>query len=171
MRVMSNSDYRLFRSLASLKQESLRKNLISIMKRKYDKIHITKDFIYAIGDIPVTLVAHMDTVFPSPPGNIYYDKEAGVMWSPDGLGADDRAGVFAILKIIQAGYKPSVIFTTDEEKGALGADMLSILFPEPVTETKYVIQLDRRGTSDCVFYECENDEKLFPFRQNTRWRF
>ena len=61
----------------------------------------TKDFLVAKGSIPVALVAHVDTVFTSPPKEeeIFYDSEKNVMWSEVGLGADDRAGVFSILKI------------------------------------------------------------------------
>lgn len=52
------------------------------------------------------------------------------MWSPQLLGSDDRAGVYAIIQIIEAGYKPHVIFTTDEEIGAVGAQKLIEDFPE-----------------------------------------
>ena len=104
-------------------------------------------------------MAHVDTVFPEPPEDIYYDREKGVMWSPQGLGADDRAGVFAILKIIQSGLRPTIIFTTDEEVGGLGAAQLVKDFPEcPIPGLKYLIQLDRRGTNDCVFYDCYNED-------------
>ena len=41
--------------------------------------------------------------------------QKNVMISPDGLGADDRAGVFMIMNIVKAGFRPHVIFTTDEE--------------------------------------------------------
>jgi hypothetical protein len=77
------------------------------------------------------------------------------MWSPDGLGADDRAGVFSIIEIINSGLRPHIIFTTDEEKGCIGANALGRV-PCPFKELKYIIQLDRRGANDCVFYDCFN---------------
>jgi hypothetical protein len=80
------------------------------------------------------------------------------MWSPQGLGADDRAGVYSIVQIIKSGYRPTIIFTTDEEKGCLGALELVKDIPEAPTELKYIIQLDRRGSNDCVFYDCINEE-------------
>lgn len=159
MRCLTDKDYKLFQSLAVLTQDSLRKTMADYVKKKYgeDKVLVRKEFIYAVGDIPIALVAHMDTVFKTQPQNIFYDKDKCVMWSPEGLGADDRAGVFAIIKILQAGLKPTVIFTTDEEIGAVGAEKLVAEVPEPYTELKYIIQLDRRGSNDCVFYDCDNE--------------
>lgn len=157
MRVLSNEDYKLFEQLVSLTQKELHKSMSKYLKSKYSQVKITKDYIVAVGDIPIALVAHMDTVYKTPVKNLYYDTKKGIMWSPDGLGADDRAGVFAILKIIQSGLRPSVIFTTDEEKGGIGA---AVLAEEdcPIPNLKYLIQLDRRGVNDCVFYDCYNPE-------------
>jgi hypothetical protein len=103
-------------------------------------------------------VAHADTVFKKPPQRIFYDKQKNVMWSPEGLGADDRAGVFAIIQIIKSGLRPTVIITTDEEKGGIGASALVRNMPKPPTDLKYIIQLDRQGSMDCVFYDCLNKE-------------
>lgn len=99
----------------------------------------------------------MDTVFKLPPEDIFFDPKKNVLWSPDGLGADDRAGVFAIVQIIRSGLRPHIIFTTDEEKGGMGAAELAKQ-ECPFKELKYIIELDRRGSNDCVFYDCENYE-------------
>lgn len=157
MRVLSNQDYRLFERLVSLTQKGLHQAMAQYLKEKYEKVIITKDYIVAIGDIPIALVAHMDTVFKNPVADLYYDQRKGVLWSPQGLGADDRAGIFAILKIIQSGLRPAIIFTTDEEKGGLGATALGSR-DCPIPNLKYMIQLDRHGTNDCVFYECFNED-------------
>ena len=150
MRVLSDSDYKLFERLVSLSQKELKKAMSQYLKAKYDNVIFTKDYLVAIGDIPVALVAHLDTVYRTPVSNLYYDQRKGVLWSPDGLGADDRAGIFAVLKILQDGYRPSVIFTTDEEKGGVGASALA-MNPCPIPNLKYMIELDRRGSNDCVF--------------------
>ena len=111
----------------------------------------------AEGDIPIGLVAHMDTVFPIPADEVFYDREKNVMWSPEGLGADDRAGVFIILQIIRKGLRPHIILTTDEEIGCVGASAVIEDYPNhPFKELNYLIQLDRRGSNDCVFYDCDN---------------
>lgn len=153
MRVLSEKDYRLFERLVSLSQKEMHKAMAQYLKSKYNKVIVKKDYIVAIGDIPIALVAHMDTVFKTPVSDLYYDQRKGVLWSPEGLGADDRAGIFAILKVLQDGLKPSVIFTTDEELGGVGAAALA-QETCPIPGLKYMIQLDRRGTNDCVFYDC-----------------
>lgn len=139
-------------------QEGLRKSLANILKKHYSNVIATKEYIIAEGTIPIALVAHLDTVFAYGKRQIYYDQEQQVIWSPNGLGADDRAGVFAILRIIQDGYRPTVIFTTDEELGCLGADQLVLDYPEIPWPINYIIELDRQGANDCVFYNCRNDE-------------
>lgn len=159
MKKFSNNDLVLFEQLCKLNQAILWKTVNKFLKSNYNKVVCTKDYIYAEGTIPIALVAHLDTVFITPPTDIYYDINKGVLWSPQGLGADDRAGVFAILKIIKAGFKPHIIFTTDEERGGLGATQLTIMERvSPFKELKYIIELDRRGSNDCVFYDCANDE-------------
>ncbi len=153
MRVLSNSDYSLFERLVSLSQKEMHKAMAQYLKAKYDNVIFTKDYLVAIGDIPIALIAHMDTVFKTPVSNLYYDQRKGVLWSPEGLGADDRAGIFAILKILQDGLKPCIILTTDEEQGGLGALTLA-MEKCPIKDLKYMIELDRRGSNDCVFYDC-----------------
>ena len=155
MRVLQEKDYRLFEKLVSLSEKEMVRAMTQLIKSKYDKVIATKDYIIAIGDIPIALVAHMDTVFKFPVSDLYYDQRKGVLWSPEGLGADDRAGIFAIIKILQDGLRPSVILTTGEEDGGVGACAICDKYPEcPIPGLKYMIQLDRRGTNDCVFYDC-----------------
>ena len=156
MERLNRNEFKLFESLVSLTQNSMRRALYSYLKKRYKKVIVAPEYLYAVGEIPIALVAHMDTVFSSPPEDIYYDERKGVCWSPDGLGADDRAGIFAILTILKHGYRPSIIFTTDEEIGAVGASQLVEDIKTPESELKYIIQLDRRGTNDCVFYDCNN---------------
>lgn len=157
MRIMEKSDYQIFERLVSLSQKEMHKAMSKYLRAKYSQVKVTKDYIVAIGDIPIGLVAHMDTVFKTPVKNLYYDQSKGILWSPEGLGADDRAGIFAIIKIIESGLRPSIIFTTDEEIGGVGAATLAET-ECPIPVLKYLIQLDRRGTNDCVFYDCYNSD-------------
>lgn len=155
MRVLHDKDYRLFEKLVSLNEKQMVQAMTQLIKSKYDNVIATKDYIIAIGDIPIALVAHMDTVFKFPVSDLYYDQKKGVLWSPEGLGADDRAGIFAIIKILQDGLRPSVILTTGEEDGGVGACAICERYPDcPIPGLKYMIQLDRHGTNDCVFYDC-----------------
>ena len=65
-----------------MKQGSLLKTMSYFLQSKYKTVKTTADYIYAIGDIPIALVAHMDTVFPKPVSELYYDTRKNVMWSP-----------------------------------------------------------------------------------------
>lgn len=127
----------------------------TILHAVYSEVIESPAGLIAIGDIPVALVAHIDTIYDTPPSVVYYDNQEKVMWSPSGLGADDRAGVFAIIQILEYGYKPSIILTRGEEQGAIGAKVFgkkACIIPN----LKYLIELDRAGEKDCVFYQCNN---------------
>lgn len=156
MKTLKTIEVKSLEQFFQLTQENLLKLMGKYLKTKYEKVYITKDYIIAVGDIPIGLVAHLDTVFSQVPQNIFYDRVKNVMWSPEGLGADDRAGVYSIIQLIKQGLRPTIIFTTDEERGAIGADKMIDDFPEAPVELKYIIQLDRRGSNDCVFYDCDN---------------
>ena len=158
--LLKNDDFHLLKTLVKANQKTLIKGLQKSVKKLYNKNQITAtpDYIYCRGDLPVLLVAHCDTVFKAPPQDIYYDRQQGVIWSPQGLGADDRAGVYGILKILQMGFKPSILFTTDEEVGGIGARYFITQFPTPDIEYRYIIELDRQGECDAVFYECNNQD-------------
>lgn len=122
-----------------------------------DKLIKNKNYLLAEGEIPIALVAHIDTVFSYSPIEIFHDQELNILWSPQGLGADDRAGVAAILSLVAMGLKPHIIFTDKEETGGVGAQHLIRDYQRPpFPNLKYLIQLDRRGTNDCVFYNCAN---------------
>lgn len=141
-----------------LDQNTLRDVMGEYLKSIYNDIIITDEYIFAEGDAPIGLVAHLDTVFDRPPQSIFYDNMKSVMWSPDGLGADDRAGVYSIIQILKMGFRPTVILLTDEEKGGLGASIFIEDFPHPPKKLKYLIELDRQDSDDCVFYNCWNRE-------------
>ena len=74
-------------------KDILKKLKLDLIKYGYRKIQNTKKYLYAEGSIPILLVSHLDTVHKNLPTTIYWDKEQNVYWSPQGLGADDRAGV------------------------------------------------------------------------------
>ena len=158
LKKLSEKDYQLFKQICTLEEKTLVRTLSTFLSKRYGegKVCATEKFVIATGDIPVVLVAHLDTVFDYTPDDIYYDREEGMMWSPQGLGADDRAGVFSILKIIRMGYRPHVIFTTEEEIGGKGASNLISIFPQAPFDFKYMIELDRQGDAECVFYNCDN---------------
>jgi len=138
---------------ATLLYKTLPKKLT---KAGYKEIITGKDFVYAEGDIPILLAAHVDTAHKGEPESIFCDKRRGILWSPDGLGGDDRAGVAGILELIRRGHRPYVIFLDKEETGALGAKSASVSLSAP--PVNYIIELDRKGSNDAVFYNCSNSD-------------
>lgn len=132
----------------------------SVLREYYspEQVVQTKDYVYVQGSIPVALVAHADTVHVQLPHEIFYDEKTHVMWSPEGIGADDRAGIFAIIDIIRDGLRPTVIICNDEEIGGLGAKAFVHDYPKPPSQINFMIELDRMGENDMVFYSCDNEE-------------
>ena len=72
---------------------TLKKNLCIFLMNKGYKIHNEKKFLYAEGNAPYMLVAHLDTVHKHLPSVICYSKDGNYMMSPQGIGGDDHCGV------------------------------------------------------------------------------
>lgn len=161
MRTLDEKDFKLMKKLVSLNQSQTKEFVAEFLEKFYSKIVETPDYIFAEGAIPIALIAHMDTYFEDDSNDrsyIYHSYE-GEMWNPHGAGFDDKAGIFSIFKILEKGYLPHVIFTTDEEIGSLGALQLIEDIPKhPFNDLKYLLELDRANDFDCVFYGCNNQE-------------
>ena len=67
-------------------------------------------FVYAAGEVPVLLVAHMDTVHKRTPDIICLSEDKSIIMSPYGIGGDDRCGITMILEIIKE-LRCHVLFT------------------------------------------------------------
>lgn len=120
-------------------------------------------YVYLQGNLPVLIVAHMDTVFKNPPKNIYLNKNTRILSSsPDeGIGGDDRCGIFEILSILHHGYRPHIAIFDKEEIGSHGINEMGVVefikdYPKKIEGLKYVVELDRKGKKDAVFYSCGN---------------
>ncbi len=160
MQKWTKIDNMLLTTILQTKESALMKSMKNYLLKHYSENEViaTKDFILCQGKSPIMIVCHMDTVFKTPPTRIFYDQKQEVMWSPEGLGADDRAGVFLVWKLVQAGLRPHLCLTTGEEWGGIGAEALINYLPTCPYNIKYIVELDRQGTNDCVFYNCANDE-------------
>lgn len=115
-------------------------------------------YIYAVGDTPICLTAHLDTVFGyNRNKNISINRN--IISSDEGLGADDRVGVYMILKIIKT-YKCNVLFLEDEECGHSGA-VHFIAGPYKdmfIKQNNFCIDLDMAGSNILTFYETTNKD-------------
>lgn len=163
----------LIETLINFKQGQTKEFMTTFLNKNYNKVIVNESYVAAIGNIPIALVAHMDTVFEEYRGGakeLFYDQKKQVLWCPEGAGFDDKAGVAAIIEIVNKGLRPTVILTTDEECGGLGA-VIAANNKKIAKGLKYLIQLDRRGHNDCVFYDCDNQKfteyvESFGFEEN-----
>lgn len=145
-----------FEQIFRLEQSDLKAALAEELRASgYTRLQNRKGFLYAPGEVPVMLVAHMDTVHRQPVDRICYSTDGQVMMSPEGIGGDDRAGIYMILRIIQQA-KCHVLFCEDEETGGQGARKFTHRSIQP--DINYIIEMDRRGSNDAVFYGCCNRE-------------
>ena len=144
-----------FETILRLPQMELKKRLKAELKSRGYHITDKPGYLYAGGTIPVLLVAHMDTVHRQPVEQICYSADGAVTMSPQGIGGDDRCGVWMILQILHTA-SCHVLFCEDEEVGCVGAKKFTSGSLRP--QVNYIVELDRRGSNDAVFYRCDNPE-------------
>lgn len=131
---------------------ALQKYISRDFKESGRKFVQTDDFLYYCGTFPVLLVAHMDTVHTHLP-TICKSSSGDIWMAPEGIGGDDRCGIWIILNILEH-FDCQVLFTQGEEIGGIGAKAFAAsgLIPS----VNYIIEIDRQGDDDAVFYSCGN---------------
>ena len=142
-----------FEEIFQFSQERLKQALETELIENGYAVRKQRGFLYAEGTVPVLLVAHLDTVHRTQPETICYSADGTVMMSPQGIGGDDRAGVYMILRLIQSCHC-HVLFCEDEETGGHGARAFTKSGIVP--DVNYIVELDRVGSNDAVFYQCRN---------------
>lgn len=172
MGTKNQSSYPKFVNLCTLGQNDLKVLLeIRLKAAGYTEIISGDGYVYAKGTTPVLLTAHMDTVHKKLIEDVYeyYDEEKNqhILSSPEGIGGDDRCGIYMILEIIKT-HKCSVLFCEDEESGGIGSKKFcKTEFIKDLSDLKYLIELDRTNGTDAVFYDCENDDFTKFITENT----
>ena len=83
-----------FEQVFQLSQGRLKEALVSELKALGYKPTSKKGFLYASGEVPVMLIAHMDTVHRQLAEHICYTEDSRIMMSPEDIGGDDRAGIY-----------------------------------------------------------------------------
>ena len=150
-----NYDVKRLKQILQLSQKELKNHLEDTLQESGYQTINRKGFLYAPGDVPVLLVAHLDTVHQEKPEIICFSGDGRFLMSPQGIGGDDRCGVFMILQIIQD-VKCHVLFCEDEETGGNGARAFTQSGFK--MNVNYIVEMDRRGGNDAVFYECANPD-------------
>ena len=147
-------------SLVKLNQQKLFESLETIFSR--DALSVPGKYLLVPGSAPVLLAAHLDTVHRSPVRRIEKKQNGTVLSSPEGIGGDDRCGVYALLSVHDSvPEKPWLLFTCDEEIGAHGAqrfcaDFAAGKLPDGIERIKFIVEIDRKGRNDAVYYDCAN---------------
>jgi hypothetical protein len=144
-----------FEEIVVKSQQALKQSLISELRKMGYRTVTKKGFIYAKGTTPILLVAHLDTVHREQVKTICYSHGKKIIMSPEGIGGDDRAGVYMILQIIKE-RRCHILFCEDEEDGGIGAH--AFIRSDITPEVNYIVEMDRRGSNDAVFYDCENPD-------------
>ncbi len=163
---MNKSNIDLLKMLFTLEQSVLHKYLFEFLQDVYGAEQVIETegkYMIAKGDIDVLLVSHLDTVHKKKPtlNDIFYDQERQVMIAPfTGIGADDRCGVFIIMNLVLAGYRPHIAFTWDEEIGGVGARYMVSEFDMEASNVtpNFAIEFDRRGHQQAVYYDLDNKD-------------
>ncbi len=147
----------MFEKICRMSQKDLKKFVAKELNKTRDKVITGDGYVFAQGDFPVLLVAHLDTVHKELVRKIIYDKDMDILSSPQGIGGDDRCGVYMVLEVLKA-FNCSVLFCEDEECGGIGANKFIKTELAKTLEFNYMIEFDRKGSNDAVFYDCANDE-------------
>ena len=158
-----------FEEICLMSQTELKKYLEKYLRSKGYKVINEDGFLYAKAKeenpVRVLLVAHMDTVhherikeiekIPCANKNDIVTR----LSSPQGIGGDDRCGIYMIMNIIK-NHNVSVLFAEDEEIGCVGTKKFTTTqyCKDLANEIDYMIELDRQGSNDAVFYDCDNPE-------------
>jgi len=148
---------RFFESLCLKTQSQMKKFLKRELNKRGRDFEDGDGYIYTPGTKPVLLVAHMDTVHEKIATEIVYKD--GTISSPQGIGGDDRCGIYMILRIIKD-HDCHVLFCEDEECGGVGSHkFINTETCKNLTgKIQYAIELDRMNAKDAVYYDLDNPE-------------
>lgn len=148
-----------------LKQNELMLTLRKIYKGKTANCKPSK-YLLVKGNTPILLIAHLDTVHKTPVKEICMTHDGNIIMSPQGIGGDDRCGVYALNTVYsRSQVKPWLLFTCDEEIGGIGAhefadDYKSHLLHKGLNSIKLLVELDRKGHNEAVYYDCDNPDLM-----------
>lgn len=165
----NETEFPYFTSLVKMDQAKMKLYLGAVLLRYYENVVLEDGFIYAKGTCPILLTAHMDTVHEKTVKDFYElkffnekaQREEHKISSPQGIGGDDRCGIYMILQVLkQTTFRPTILFCEDEEIGGVGSEKFCKHeeFVKEISELKYFIELDRANAHDAVYYNCGNEE-------------
>ena len=160
---------RTFEALCAKSQKVMKKYLRRKLRKLGREVIYDDGYIYSPGSVPIILTAHMDTVHEELPKEMIY--KSGTISSPQGIGGDDRCGIYMILELIKT-HDCHILFFEDEEIGGLGSDKFieTEICKNLAGKINYAIELDRKGKNDAVYYRCDNYD-FEDFVEEKFWKY
>jgi hypothetical protein len=139
-------------------EDMLYEYLYSKFKEKFDRARVIRDkdktYLFIDNKAKILVVSHLDVVYQ---WNKYGNNEVYVvdnkyLWSPLGIGGDDRAGVQIIYWLSKSEYRNKInyLFTKGEERGCIGANRFNADYKGKL-DIFAMIEFDREG-NDFVMY-------------------
>ena len=148
---------KLLEKLYRMNEKETKNFMLKELQTMYDNVLCRDGFVFAQGKFPVLLVSHLDTVHEERVTDIIYSKDGTVVTAKEGIGADDKNGCYAILQVIKR-FNCSVLLCEQEEVGGVGANKFANSNLVKELDFNYIIEFDRMGSNDAVFYNCANDD-------------
>ena len=110
--------------------------------------------------------SHLDTVHAKAGRQqVFWDEDLALFYKEDEagcLGADDGAGVWLMLNMVDAGVPGHYFFHYGEERGGVGSRGMSSYHSRYLSRFQRAIAFDRRGTGDVITHQaagrCCSDE-------------
>lgn len=132
------------------------------IKRYIDRVpEIERDSYgnrFKLGKNRTIIACHTDTVHKTSGMQKIAKSRNGIISVNDRrsncLGADDTAGVYAALRMIEAGSECTFIFHRAEEIGGHGSEWLATTHEDWLRQFGHCLSLDRRGTLDIIDHQC-----------------
>lgn len=107
-------------------------------------------------DAKTMFSCHVDTVHRSDGRQkIKYDRKTKCYYKTDNepLGADDGAGMWIMLEMMDAGVPGTYVFHRGEERGGIGSGWLADHMQPWLKSFNRAIAFDRRGSTDVITYQ------------------
>jgi hypothetical protein len=125
------------------------------------------NYVYVDRGAPITLVAHVDTL-PRKKGFALDTSHKNVITTKGGgiLGADDRAGCFALFAL--ADCYCNLLFTNYEEIGGIGAQAAAEDLEQHMLDNgvRLMVELDRKGCNEYVTYSYNTPPEIHAYAQS-----
>ncbi len=117
---------------------------------------LSGNYTLRIGESSTLFSCHLDTVeWTGGKQRIEWDQTTQTMRVAGGgiLGADDGAGLYLMMQMIEAQIPALYLFHWGEESGGLGSTQLVEQNPELLRGIRQAIAFDRRGTTDLITHQ------------------